>query len=571
MEAFGADDPPSDVRIRLNEMGETGPDGRFGVMTHFAQGWNPDWSKLLKEGGIPQVRDEVYWKEVEAAKGVFKFPTAYDSYLAVLKQNQVAPLIILSFENPFYDGGNTPYTKEGFDGYARYAVEVLRHYGTQVKAVEIWNEYNGSFNHGPAAANRAATYVAMLRTAYAAIKQERPDVTVVGGATAGVPLPYWEKILAGGGLDFMDALSVHPYRYGSPPEGIEDDIAGLQRLVLQYNHGQAKPVWVTEIGWYLKASKAPGDLLIDEAVQAKFLVRAYALLFSANVQHVYWYLLRDYQGMTMGLVHEDAARTRKPAFDALATLIKELPDATFVRREKTADDLYSLLFVRATGEELRILWSLTPRQLPRAGAATAVTIEGKPMALGGSFNLSDSPLFVTGPFRGLPPAPPQATVIADAQRDFGASPNNGWSYGVFAGDNTPFAPLPTYALTDWKAEWTGVFSYISITAADQHPSSVNNLPVAAVRRWRSNYKGRVRVTGSFRCGTDGDGVGVGFAVDGARRFRTLLGGGAAVVRTFDLVETVQPGTTFDFVVDPGPAVNINFDATAVTIVIHAEP
>ncbi len=118
--------------------------------------------------------------------------------------------------------------------------------------MEIWNEFNGTFCKGPAARDRAGTYLQMLRVAYTAIKRERPDVTVVAGATSGIPVPYWEELLAGGGLAFMDVVAVHPYRYDLPPEGLETDITHLQNLVKKYNGGKPKPIWVTEIGWSQK-------------------------------------------------------------------------------------------------------------------------------------------------------------------------------------------------------------------------------------------------------------------------------------------------------------------------------
>jgi hypothetical protein len=522
--------------------------------------------------GISQVRDELYWKEVEPERGTFRFPAAYDRYLAELKRDQISPLVVLSFENPNYDSGMTPFTRDGFDGYARYAVEVLRHCGAQVKAVEIWNEYNGSFNHGPASANRADTYIEMLRSAYTAIKKERPDVIVLGGATSGVPMGYWEKLMAHGALNFMDALSVHPYRYESPPEGIERQISDLQRLVLKYNGGRSKPIWVTEVGWYLKPSKEPGDLLVDETVQAEFLIRAYALLLSSDVRRIYWYLLRDYEDFTMGLARSDPQRTRKPAFLAYETLIAQLRDAHFVRRERTPADVYSILFRRPSNEEVRVLWSLTPRTLALPRQTTAVNLVGVPVAAGAPLVLGDSPVFVTGPLRSLPEAVASSgTILADSSGDFGSIPENGWSYGVFVGADTTFMPLGTYEVTDWKASWTGGYPSIAITADDQHPSKSGNLPVAAVRRWRSFYEGSVRISGGFRCGAEGDGVGVSVLVDGRPRFRTLLGGGAPLEKKFDLTETVHKGTTIDFAVDPGPAANIDFDSTMMSATILSRP
>jgi hypothetical protein len=547
------------------------PDARFGVMTHFAQGWDPSWIPLVHESGITNVRDELYWKEVEAKKGIFQFPASYDRYLGVLEKNQISSLIVLSFENPNYDSGLTPYSKEGIDGYARYAVEVLRHCGTQVKAVEVWNEYNGTFNHGPASANRSSTYLEMLRATYIAIKRERPDVIVVGGSTSGIPMPYWEKLMAEGGLNFMDALSVHPYRYGSPPEGIEGEITELQNLALRYNNGHTVPIWVTEIGWYLKPSKADSDLFIDEKVQAEFLVRAYALLLSANVQRVYWYLFRDYQDFTMGLLRDDPQRTRKPAYYAFTTLVQQLRDASFVKREDAPEDFYSLLFRRKSGEEVRVVWTLTPRTLSLSHKTTAVNLAGNPVGARGILAVNDSPVFVSGPLSDLPHASrDQNEVLADSIHDFAGVSENGWSYGFFVGGITTFIPMTTFRATDWKAFWTGKFPFLEIAADEQHPSKFGYLPVAAVRRWQSSYAGSIRVTGRFRCGPEGDGVGVSVLVDGNLQFRTLLGGGESLEKSFELVETVHKGSTLDFAVDPGPEANIDFDATFVRATIRSQ-
>jgi hypothetical protein len=551
----------------------TAGDDRFGVMTHFAQGWDPNWIPLIEGSGIANVRDELYWKEVEPEKGVFRFPARYDRYLGELKKDRISPLIVLSFENPNYDSGLTPYSKEGIDGFARYAVEVLRHCGPQVKAVEVWNEYNGTFNHGPASANRSSAYLEMLRSTYVAIKRERPDVIVVGGATSGIPMPYWEKLMAEGALNYMDVLSVHPYRYLSPPEGIEGEIADLQHLVLKFNKsGRALPIWVTEIGWYIKPSTAPGDLLIDEKVQAEYLVRAYALLLSANVQRVYWYLFRDYENFTMGLMRDDPQRTRKPAYFAYTTLVKQLRDADFVSREATPDDFYSLLFRRRTGQEVRVVWSLTPRELTLPRETIVVDLVGAPVRASGLLELDDSPVFVTGPLHG----PTQVlqdrdVILADSMRDFDGVSRNGWSYGFFVGQVTTFRPLTTFRATDWKASWSASYPSLEIAADDQHPSKDGNLPVAAVRRWQSNFDGRIRITGNFHCSVEGDGVGVSILIDGITRFRVLLGGGAPLEKEFDLIETVRRGSKLDFAVDPGPSVDIDFDSTRLRATIHALP
>lgn len=547
-------------------------DERFGVATHFAQGWDLAWTPVMAAAAIAQARDELYWAQVETKKGVFAFPESFDRYMASLARNRISPLIVLSFENPLYDGGDTPHSDEAIAAFARYAVEVLRHYGGQIKAVEVWNEYNGSFARGPATQDRAGTYLRMLRATYTAIKRERPDVLVAGGATAGVPLPYWEKLLSGGALDFMDVLSVHPYRYELPPEGIESAIGALRSLVQKHQAGSAKPIWATEFGWFTKTSTAPGDLAIDDTVQARFLARSAALLISAGVERFYWYLLHDLPGLPMGLFRDDEEHTPKPAATAFTTLLQQLRGARFVRRETTPGSFYSLVFTRPNGEDLRVVWSLTPTTLPTGGMKAVTDLQGRPAPLTDPLHLDDSPIFIQGSPTSLPLAT-TASVSADSVRDFSSTPDhNGWSYGALLPDAKTLTPLTVFGSTDWVGYWTGDWPYLSVSAGDQHPSYHAGAPVAVVRRWRSNESGRFRLTGHFRSQVAGDGVGVSIAVDGQRRWRKVLGGGNGnpILESFDFFEPVQVGTTIDFIVDPGPAANIDFDATAVAVTLTKE-
>ena len=193
---------------------------------------------------------------------------------------------------------------------------------------------------------------------------------------------------------------------------------------------------------------------------------------------------------------------------------------------------------------------------------------------------------MTGPLQGLPSAPPRAdTLLADSARDFIAAPDgapSAWSYGAVPllsaadggeqeGEDFTTAAIPL--VDDWKSGWTAeLLPHLAVTAAEQHPSLTNGAPMAAVRRWRSDYDGTVRIAGHFRCGLQGDGVGVGVTVDGTPQFRRLLGGGHGnpILANFDFTLPVHPGTTVDFAVDPGPGANIDYDATAVAVTIRKE-
>jgi hypothetical protein len=547
-------------------------DPRFGVMTHFAHGWDQAQIPMVAASGVGAVRDELFWREVEPQKGVMQFSERQDRMIETLTRHKLAPLIVLSFENDHYDEGATPHSDEGIAGFARYSADVVRRYGEQIGAVEVWNEFNGSFVRGPATKDRPAAYLRLLRATHEAVKRTRAEVVVVGGGTAGVPLPYWEKLFAGGALQWMDALSVHPYRYDSPPEGIETDIAELSALVKKYNDGRPKPIWVTEIGWNARPAQGPGDIAIDDEVQAHYLVRAYALLLSAHVERVYWYLFRDYNDLRMGLARGDASVTQKRAFAAMRTMTAELKNACFIARDQTPADMYSIRFRRSGGEDVRVMWSLSPRELNVTGVTRAVDLDGRALEGSEILRLSESPIFVTGELQGLPG--PNSRTLAEARQGFSERQgDSGWSYG-FATATANFTALPSHSSDDWRRAWWGEQPYLSVTSTEQHPSARDGQPVAAVRRWRSERHDVVRIKGNFSGGrSGGDGVGVSVAVNGQQRFRKILGGGAGnpVGENFDFLETVEPGTTIDFVVDPGPAANPDHDNTAVNVTISTPP
>jgi len=553
-------------------------DSRFGAMTHFAQGWETTLVSRLVDAHVGTVRDELYWQEIENRRGHYVFPARYERYMDALRHQQIDPLIVLSFANRNYDKGETPFTDKAIGGYARYATEVLRHYGRQIREVEVWNEYNGSFCSGPAAQDRPASYARLLRATSRAVKQVRPDVIVAGASTVGVPLPYFERLFSAGALEDMDVVAIHPYCYDVPPEGLEHQVEQLQALIKRYNHGLEKPIWVTEIGWYTKNSQAPGDLEINEYTQAKFLVRAYALLLSAGVERIYWYLFRDYEPFgTMGLVHNDRIYSLKPAGRAMVTLAHELSGAVFVRRETSLPTLYSLVFRRSTGEEVRVLWSLESVSVHLGGPVRALDLNAQMVRLDGKVVLNDAPLFVEGKLEGLPaPLPIGTAPIANSYEDFSDHQGGrGWFYGYRIGDSEKFDSLESYRVTDWNAEWSQeAFPNLSITAQNQHPSALGRVPIAVVRRWCSDRDCLVRLHVDFRCGvSEGDGVRVSVWIDGKKEYHfDGLGGRrpVAVSVGYDHSVKLSRGSFVDVVVDPGPDGDFNFDAVAATVHINPE-
>jgi hypothetical protein len=554
---------------------------RIGIMTHFAHGQPLDLIPPLAATGVRHVRDEIYWDQVEVAPGRFEFPKKFDAYMGALRRHDIRPLVPLTFESRHYDDGQTPHTEAGFQAYARYAVEVLRHYGDQIQAVEIWNEYNGGFIKGPATRDRSGTYAQMLRHAYAAIKRERPDVTVLGASTAGLPFPYLERLGEAGAFAHMDAVSIHPYRDTQPPETLEPAIRRLREIIARHSPDRPLPIWVTEIGWPARPPGADSGPPLDEDTQAAYLVRCIAILLHVGVEKVYWYQFLEHGvDAGLGMLRNEPGFPPKPSHAAFVTLLAQLRGVATMEREPAAHGIYSFALRPAPHSPApppaRLLWSLKPVRIPTHGATRLVRLDGTSETPPDWIVLTDRPIYLHGATASPAPAPGQddpPAPLADSAADFSFEQDRGgWSYGSMVFSRTgsvEFTRLTHHRVTDWKEEWFIPGTPLSISADEQHPASAGGRPVAAVRRWTSERGGMVRVQARFEslAPGQGDGVRVRVLADEQVRASEVIGGSRRP--SFELAFDCElpPGGHLDFAVDPGPGGTPHHDATRVSVSI----
>ncbi|KAA1183496.1 sugar-binding protein [Paenibacillus sp. B2(2019)] len=345
----------------------------FGMSTHLAwetpQGWTPELSELMHRAGVKNFRDEIPWEAVEYEKGKYRKPANRDAYMKRTQQDGLKPFIILDYTNPFYDQNSTPYTDQGRQGFADYGKSLLNLYGNQINWVEVYNEFNGSFGDrgsGPAD-SRPDYYYQLLKKTYETVKAARPDVTVVGMATAGTPLGWMEEVFKLGGLQYMDAVSIHPYQSQKAPDGIVDAVRNTQNLIRQYNQGELKPIWFTEVGW----PTSVGGIGITENTQAEYIVRTHVQALAEGVEKVFWYDLMndgmksDYHEDNFGILRNQndpkGAFTPKPAYAAYAAMTRKIMGTQFVERETFDTNISSYKFNK-DGRKLRVVWSNNPVQ-----------------------------------------------------------------------------------------------------------------------------------------------------------------------------------------------------------------
>jgi hypothetical protein len=568
---------------------------RFGVASHFGKNMTPDLGPVLAKAGIANVRDSMDWSWIETTPGKFDFTVHnFDARVAELGKDHINMLFTTCFGNPLhYDDPKiqafaaAPHTQDQYDAYTQLCLAHLKQFGPAIKTVEIWNEYNGSFCRGAADKDRPKFYTEMLKDAYTAIKKERPDVQVLGGALNGIPLPYAEKLFQHGALAYMDGIVIHNYS-GSPPM-IEAQVRQLVDLMKKYNKGVAKPIWVTEFGDW-------NDKTLARNEEAARLTKMYAMFLNQpEIARAYWYLARDYpdEGFpTMGLVHTPDSPMGKytptAVYVAYATMANQLFSAD-PRGHVTTDPRTSVYHFERNGQGIWVCWSNADttslvyktsspmRQVNMMGVEQKLTPDNGEVTV----KLDDQPVYLiadkASDVASVRETPRPDQIVADAATGFsGRQGQNGWSYYTYTsnGDGTaPYDPAKVgpmkYGVTpgDWGYRWSGPGEWYEIGAEGAQPFAANGNQLWAVRRWTSTANGNLHLKGEVTRGENGDGIGFKIFVDGRQVYSKLIP--PKDDEKIDQALTVKPGSLVDFAVTPGPATDTNFDSTGFSMTILA--
>ncbi|HEY9248476.1 MAG TPA: glycosyl hydrolase, partial [Rariglobus sp.] len=543
---------------------------KFGVQTHFAQSHNPDLLPLLARAGIAHVRDEQYWNSIETAPGVFNYPSKFTTYMGALSTQAISPLITLDWSNQFYDydaGQFTgPYTDTGRAGYANYALNVLNRYGSQIKQVEVWNEYNaGTFIKGPATADKDLYYYYMLKKVYETIKPGRPDVTVLAGGTVPVAHGFLRDIFVNGAMPYLDAVSVHPYMNA---EDAELEFSELRNLIKQYNGNVEKPIWATEFS--LSVSNPA-----EQPEGARHLVRIATQMLNQNVARMYYYLGQDdgnfpHRGLFSSATGSLGKYAPHPSYVAYAVLIRQLHGWTPAgRMTGTRPGTYIYKFVSGTTQRY-VLWSTTPTTVHLNSTAANMSqmdimgVSATRSTVGGKFTvqLGVNPIYITGPVTSVTEV--FNPVVADSVADYGKTQGgNGWTYGYAnlasgaAYSTGNFQPMTWGIWTTYNYRWKGNGTYNFITSQQAHPNGS-----WAIRRWTSTVAGTVELNGELQRGSGGDGTRLRLFVNGVEKLNQFIAPSANLAYEVPNV-TVAVGSKVDLaIVQEGDSTN---DATTATM------
>jgi hypothetical protein len=199
--------------------------------------------------------------------------------------------------------------------YAAFAAYLAQRYGTQLAAIEIWNEPDQSNQLYFAGPEKPQRYAAIVRAAYPAIKAANPLVPVIAGSLVGSNGAFLRALYANGIKGYYDGLAVHFYNL------VLASVRAIREV--QLANGDTKPLWLDEFGWsscYPRHKIQEEQACVSTGVQASNVANVFRSL--AHTSYVAATVLYDLQNSG----HEEfgvltGRGTHKPSFAALSRVL----------------------------------------------------------------------------------------------------------------------------------------------------------------------------------------------------------------------------------------------------------
>ena len=216
------------------------PSDPYGICAHVNRETAPKEFARMREAGIRWIRTDFTWSNVERQPGEWNY-TRLDTLTELAAEGNIQLLPILNYDTPWA----TPAWKH-LDAWSEYVRRTVGRYAAKMRYWEVWNEQNTQkfWRDAPSGAN----YAALLKRSHEEIKKIDPELQVLYGGTAHVPIGYIEDSLKAGAGEYFDIMNIHPYHWQGVPELMILELDELKALMKRYGVGH-KPIWITEVGW----------------------------------------------------------------------------------------------------------------------------------------------------------------------------------------------------------------------------------------------------------------------------------------------------------------------------------
>lgn len=181
---------------------------------------------------------------------------------------------------------------------------------------------------------------------------------IVAPAASGIPFDWLEECFKKGLLNWVDALTVHPYR-SSPPETVIEDYAKLRELIKHYAP-EGKKISIISGEWGYSLINWNKSRLSEEQ-QAQYLTRMFLVNLYEGVPVSIWYDWKDDGTGPNEREHHFGTMTHdlnpKPAYIAVKVLARKLKGYSVVERLDLGKDEKFALRLRNGENKAVAFWT----------------------------------------------------------------------------------------------------------------------------------------------------------------------------------------------------------------------
>ncbi|MYC62606.1 MAG: LysM peptidoglycan-binding domain-containing protein [Caldilineaceae bacterium SB0661_bin_34] len=277
---------------------------------------------VVRDLGFTWLKQQVRWEDMEPHRGQRQW-LGMDRLLAEADRQGGVNVLFSVVAAPLWareSGADRSVAGPPADNedFANYLGALASRYCGQLDAIEVWNEQNLHYAWGNLTLS-AESYVQMLATASAAIREACPSMRIISGALTPAgsvanlvvdDFVYMQQMLESGMANHVDGIGAHPRGYNVPPQytwqeactaiqvsgntyfngacdvphhswSFRSTMEFYRDLAVQYDASD-KPVVPTEFGWAVGNGFAPHNYAYanDNSYQeqADWTVQAYTMM-----------------------------------------------------------------------------------------------------------------------------------------------------------------------------------------------------------------------------------------------------------------------------------------------------
>ena len=315
---------------------------------------------MIKEAGFSFIRVEMNWGSIEREKGVYDFTgSGFDELFEGCFKRNIRVLCCLAYSGRLYESDNSVRTELGREKFADFAEAAAKRYAGNGILWELWNEPNLFIFWSPQPSFE--DYCKLVEVTAPRIRKRDPSGIIVAGASSSIGNVWLEECFKRGMLNLIDALSMHPYRLGTPPETVVSDYRAVRNTMKQYlPAGKTIPLISSEWGYPLIDWDKTAQY--SEMEQARYLVRMFLANLYDTIPVSIWFSWNNYMedqtegDFTYGVVTID--QKPKPAFFAVKTMTQTLKGYSITHRIDTGCDGDFILHLRKDDHNAYAFWTM---------------------------------------------------------------------------------------------------------------------------------------------------------------------------------------------------------------------